>query len=34
MEKNAKNLDKIAKQIRKEKTKAITAIILHKGTFL
>ena len=34
MEKNAKTLDKIAKQIRNEKTKAMTAIILHKGLFL
>lgn len=34
MEKNAKTLDKIAKQIRREKTKAITAIILQKGSFL
>jgi len=34
MEKNAKTLETIAKQIKREKTKAMTALILHKGSFL
>ena len=34
MEKNAKTVEQIAKQIRREKTKAMSALILHKGSFL
>jgi hypothetical protein len=34
MKKDAKTLETISKEIRKEKTKAMSSLILHKGSFL